>query len=410
MSFSRVIYRAKRPYHFLKTGLARGLTAQIKYHFPSRKIKVIAITGTDGKTTTSTLIYHILNQAGIKTGLISTVEAKIGKKSIETGLHVTTPDPATVQKFLRKMVNQNCEYAVLETTSHGAYQFRNWGIKPEYAGLTNISHEHLDYHPSYQEYINAKCLVLRQAPTVILNKDDSSYYQVKKRLKHQKQEINTYSLEEELDSTIEKAITKRFNEQYNYSNARLAVKIAQNVGVSNKEIAKAITSFSGVAGRLDQVEYGQDFKLVIDFAHTPNAIDNVLGALKKQQKRGKLIALFGSAGKRDTTKRPIMGKVASQHADIVIITADDPRDEDIWNIIHQIKSGVENNQSKIISIPDRFRAIEFALTQLANKNDTMALLGKGVEKSLAIGKEEIPWSDHAITQQIIQEAKKGKKK
>lgn len=410
MSFSRLVYRLKRPYHFFKTGLRRGLWGQIKYHFPDKHIKVIAITGTDGKTTTSTLVYHILNQAKIKAGLISTVEAKIGKKNIETGLHVTAPDPLQVHGFLRKMVNEHCQYAVLEMTSHGAYQYRDWGIHPAYAGLTNISHEHLDYHQTYNDYVDAKCLLLKKAKKVILNQDDQSFYQVKKRLDLKQQEVDSYSLEENLDPTIQKAINQRFKEAYNHSNARLAVAITQGIGVEAKIIAKAITSFPGVDGRMDQVEYGQDFKLVIDFAHTPNAIDSVLGALKKQQKKGKLIALFGSAGKRDISKRPIMGKMAAKHADIVIITADDPRDEDIWSIIHQIKSGVEDNHHKIVSIPDRYQAIKFALTQLAEKNDVVMLLGKGVEKSLAIGKEEIPWNDHAVAKQIIQEAKKGKRK
>jgi len=398
------IYRLKRPFHFFKTGIRQGVWAQLKYRFPAKKIKVIAITGTDGKTTSSTLIYHILNQANIKTGLISTVAAKIADKTLETGLHVTAPSPFETHQFLKQMVDEKCQFAVLEMTSHGAYQFRDWGIKPLYAGLTNITHEHLDYHPDYNHYIDAKCLLLKKASQVYLNKDDQSFYRVRQRLNLKTQEVESYSLEDALPAEIEKAIKKRFKEEYNHSNSRLAVAIAQQIGVDNKIIAKAITTFPGVEGRQEEIKLGQKFRVIVDFAHTPNAIDSVLLALKKHQKKGNLIALFGSAGKRDISKRPIMGKMAAKNADLVIITADDPRTEDIWSIIHQIKSEIKTEHSKIISITDRFQAIEFALTVLAKPGDTVALLGKGAEKSLAIGKKEIPWSDRLVAEQIIKQS------
>jgi UDP-N-acetylmuramoyl-L-alanyl-D-glutamate--2,6-diaminopimelate ligase len=152
-----IVYYLKRPYHFFKTGLLQGLLAQLKYRFPANKIKVITITGTDGKTTTSTLVFDMLNQAGHKAGLISTVEAKIGQEKIDTGLHVTAPRPLQLQKLLRKMVDADCEYAVIEMTSHGVYQYRDWGIKPLIAGLTNVSHEHLDYHLNYNIYRRKVC-------------------------------------------------------------------------------------------------------------------------------------------------------------------------------------------------------------------------------------------------------------
>ncbi len=399
----QLIYPLKRPYHFFKTGIRKGVWGQLKYRFPAKKIKVITITGTDGKTTTSTLIYHILNSANIKAGLVSTVAAKIGKKEIETGLHVTAPEPLEIQHLLRQMVDECCQYAVLEMTSHGAYQYRDWGIKPEYTGLTNITHEHLDYHPNYDQYIDAKCLLLKKSPVIYLNKDDQSFYRVKQRLNLKKHDVDSYSLEDAIPTIIDKAIKSRFKEMYNHSNARLAVAIAQRIGIKNSVIAQAIQTFSGVEGRVEEIKMGQKFRVVVDFAHTPNAIDNVLSALKKQQKKGKLIALFGSAGKRDITKRPIMGRMAAKNADLVIITADDPRTEDVWGIIHQIKSGIETEHNKIISITNRFQAIKFALTQLAKPGDTVALLGKGAEKSIAIGKKEIPWSDKLVAEQIIKE-------
>jgi len=399
----QLIYSLKRPYHFFKTGIRKGVWGQLKYRFPARKIKVVAITGTDGKTTTSTLLYHIFNFANIKTGLVSTVAAKIGNKNIETGLHVTAPEPLEIQHLLRQMVDEDCQYAVLEMTSHGAYQYRDWGIKPEFAGLTNITHEHLDYHPDYDQYIDAKCLLLKKSPVIYLNKDDQSFYRVKQRLNLKTHDVDSYSLEDAISTVIDKAIKSRFKETYNHSNARLAVAIAQRIGVKDKIIANAISTFPGVEGRVEEIKMGQKFRVVVDFAHTPNAVDNVLSALKKQQKKGKLIALFGSAGKRDTTKRPIMGKMAVKNADLVILTADDPRTEDIWGIIHQIKSEIETEHNKVISITNRFQAIKFALTQLAKPGDTVALLGKGAEKSIAIGNKEIPWSDKLVAEQIIKE-------
>jgi UDP-N-acetylmuramoyl-L-alanyl-D-glutamate--2,6-diaminopimelate ligase len=401
-----IVYYLKRPYHFFKTGLLQGLLAQLKYRFPANKIKVITITGTDGKTTTSTLVFDMLNQAGHKAGLISTVEAKIGQEKIDTGLHVTAPRPLQLQKLLRKMVDADCEYAVIEMTSHGVYQYRDWGIKPLIAGLTNVSHEHLDYHLNYNQYIQAKSLLLRKAQVVFLNEDDQSFYKMRQRLDLRQQKINSYSAQEKLDSKIQQAIKLKFPEPYNQMNARLAIKIAQHLQLKKTDIVQAIKNFQGVAGRMEEIKAGQPFRVFVDFAHTPNALDKALGSLRKkfnqQKTTGRLITLFGSAGHRDQSKRPFMGKAAVKHADLVIITADDPRTENIWTIIQQIKSGAKGSLHKIISIADRRQALEFALTKLAKPGDIVGLMGKGPEKSLAIGHQEIPWSDKKIATEILQ--------
>lgn len=401
----KLIYRLKRLHHFLKTALLCSLPAQIKYRFPAKKIKTIAVTGTDGKTTTSTLIYNILNQAGKKTGLISTVAAKVGNKDTATGLHVTVPRPWQLHKLLKQMVEQSCEYAVLEVTSHGVYQFRIWGIWPIIAGLTNVSHEHFDYHLDYDTYIEAKSLLLQKAPVVFLNEDDRSFYRMKQHLDLKKQQVYSYSADNQLPAPLEKAIKKRFSEPYNQMNARLAVRIAQQLEIDQKHIIQALKKFKGVAGRMEEVRAGQPFKVYVDFAHTPNALDNSLGALRDQldaqKKAGKLIAVFGSAGFRDRSKRPKMGQVAAKHADLVIITADDPRTENLWTIIQQIKSGAVDQIHKIISIADRRKALEFALTELAEPNDIVGLMGKGAEQSLAIGKDEIPWDDRKNAAEIL---------
>ncbi|MEA2056555.1 MAG: Mur ligase family protein, partial [Patescibacteria group bacterium] len=217
-----LIYRLKRPYHFVKTGLLKGFRAQLKYGFPAKKIKVLLITGTDGKTTTSNLLYHLLNQTKKKTGLISTVGAYIGNKKVDTGLHVTAPGPEKLQNFIKKMVDKKFEYLVLEFTSHGAYQFRDWGIKPHIAGLTNITHEHLDYHLTYQNYLEAKLLLLKKASMVFLNQNDQSFYELKEKLNAKEQKIKSYSVEEKFGKKIDKAINKTFPEKFNQANAHLA--------------------------------------------------------------------------------------------------------------------------------------------------------------------------------------------
>lgn len=404
----KLIYNLKRPYHFLRTGILESIPAQFRFGFPARKLKVITITGTDGKTTSSTLTYHILNQAGLKTGLISTVTAKIGNQDLETGLHTTVPSPKELNSFLAQMVKAKCQYVVLEMTSHGVYQFRDWGIKPKVVGLTNITHEHLDYHLDYDSYVAAKCLLLSKAPVVILNQDDKSFYRIKQRLDLKKHDVNSYSAHERLGVKLNQAVKTRFPQDYNQMNARLAIKIAQELNVSDEIIAQAIINFPGVPGRLEEVKAGQKFRVIVDFAHTPNALDVVLSYLKKEIKKnktGKLIAVFGSAGLRDHSKRPIMGQKATEHADLVVLTSEDVRTEDPWTIIQQIKSGVTNQHNKIISITDRYQAIKFALTVLAKPGDIVALLGKGPEKSQAMGKKEIPWSDSAVAMQIIKHNK-----
>ncbi len=400
-------YGLKRPYHWLKTGVLKGLTSQIKYGFPASNIKIIAVTGTDGKTTTSTLVYHLLKTAGKKTGLISTVFARIGDKKIDTGLHVTAPTPDKLMSFIKQMTEEDTEYLVLELTSHGIYQYRHWGIKPEIAGLTNITHEHLDYHLNFDNYLEAKALLLKQAKTVVLNQDDQSFYKVKQQLNAKEQQILSYSHEEEIDPEINQAIAERFEEKYNQMNVRLAVKIAKNLGLETKEISKGIKTFPGVPGRMEPVDNNQGFDIYIDFAHTPNSLKQALSSLKKKlqakDKNGRLIAVYGSAGLRDQSKRPAMGWVGVELADLVVFTAEDPRTENVWSIIRQMKEQLKTGHNKVVSIADRKRAIEFALKELAQPGDIVGIFGKGPEKSMCYGTKEYPWSDRKAAEDILAE-------
>lgn len=400
-------YYAKRPYHFVKTGLLQGLPAQIKTGFPNRKLTITVITGTDGKTTTSTLLYHILKQSGYKVGLISTVAAYIGANESDTGFHVTSPQPKDTFAFMKKMVENGFTHLILEATSHGSYQFRTWGITPTYAGLTNISQEHLDYHLTYKEYVKAKMSLLNQAKTLYLNEDDGSLSTIKKLFPAL--DFKTYSSQDPLSKLLRTAIVHRFPEHYNQMNARLAANIAKEHGVSDGEIAAAIESFPGVPGRMEVI-VEKPVKVIVDFAHTPQGLEAVLTELKKSKQRTKkLIAVYGCAGMRDRAKRPVMGKIGSELADLAVFTAEDPRTEDVWSIIRQMKEGVTTTHNKIISMPDRKEAINFAIHQLARPGDTVIVLGKGHEQSMCFGTTEYPWSDTETIQEIISQPKKNLK-
>ena len=402
--YKQILYKLKRPYHLVKTGLLDGLKSEIQYKFPARKLKIITITGTDGKTTSTTLLFHVLKTAGKKVGLLSTVAAYLGNKSIDTGFHVTSPQPSDLQKFMKDMVEKNYEYLVLEVTSHGSYQYRDWGITPILSGVTNIANEHLDYHLNYQEYLSAKTNILKKAPTAVLNADDYSYQFLRKKLGETK--LVTYSKDSELPKKVQRAITKRFPELYNQMNAKLVYALSKLLHIDDTNFVNAIESFAGIPGRMQIIPNKKRLNLVVDFAHTPQGLRSVLRSLKEQMNErkdtGKLIAVFGCAGKRDTSKRSEMGKIGSELADIAILTAEDPRDEDVWAIIRQMKENLKENHSKIISIAERGEAIEYAITKIAEPGDTVVILGKGHEQSMCYFGVEYPWNDADAITQILE--------
>lgn len=396
-----LIYKLKKPYHFVKTGLLKGLVSQIKYHYPAKKLRILCVTGTDGKTTTTTLLHHLLESQEIKTGLITTVGAKINNTFQDTGFHVTNPDPAQLQLALSEMLKANCTHAVIETTSHGIYQYRTWGIKPEIVGLTNITHEHLDYHPSYEEYVKAKRQIMLKAKTVFLNSDDKSSSILQKIGFPKNINVKLYKKVQSLPTTVQKAIKTRFPESYNQSNATLACLMAIEAGADQDKLPNAILNFSGVPGRMEVVRE-KPCKVIVDFAHTPNSLEQVLMATRKNlSDHAKLILIFGCAGERDWQKRPIMGEIASRLADVTIITSEDPRREHPWSIIRSIKDGVIFGKANVISIADRGQAISYALSELASANDLVLITGKGHEKSMCYGTQEIPWNDAEYVKQVI---------
>jgi UDP-N-acetylmuramoyl-L-alanyl-D-glutamate--2,6-diaminopimelate ligase len=375
------------------------------YGFPSRKLIVVGVTGTDGKTTTAKMIYDILKDADKKVALVSTVYALIGGKRIDTGLHVTSPQPRFLQKLIKQSVDDGCQYLILETTSHGLDQHRFWGIRFKIGVLTNITHEHLDYHKTYQRYLKAKAKLFRSAKVAILNQEDKSYKKLRKILGPEKKIIG-YNLQT-LSVQMRKAVQKRFKENYNQMNAVAAILTTKELGVEERIIKQAIASFKGVIGRLEKIKNKRGIKIYIDFAHTPNALENVLSALRRERGRGKLIAVFGCAGERDIKKRPMMAKISTNLADLSIFTAEDPRHEDVNEIIKEMEKGVlKSNQEKYMVIPERGEAIAHAIQKLAKKGDIVVICGKGHEKSMCYNEIEYPWSDH----EAVKLALKGKVK
>ena len=414
--------------------LALARTASYWYGNPSKKLTVIGVTGTDGKTTTANFIYEILKTSGKKVGLISTVKAVIGRKSYETGLHVTSPDPITLNKFLDEMVNKDLNHAVIEVTSHAIDQKRVEGVSFDIGVLTNITHEHTDYHGSFKEYRDVKISFLRKCKKVVLNKDDSSFKYVAQKLKGA--DIYTYSLLKKADFQAKNAkevrngssftvsenlssqkIETNFLGEYNLANAMAAISTSRLLKVPYSSIKKVLRSIKLPPGRLEKLEFGQDFEIIVDFAHTPNALESTLKYLKKKSK-GKLISVFGCAGERDKKKRYMMGKISAKLADISVFTAEDPRSEDIQEIFVQMVKGAQDAGAKegdiggeiilkreehvFMKIPERFEAIFYAVQKLAKPEDVLVICGKGHEKSMAYNSTEHPWSDKEAIKMAIQ--------
>lgn len=364
--------------------LIKAVGANLIYGFPSRGMFVIGVTGTDGKTTTTSLIYHILKTAGKKVAMITTVGAYIGDKKYETGFHVTTPSSFTLQKYISRAKREKCDYLVLEVTSHGLFQNRTFGINFQIGVLTNITHEHLDYHKTYKNYLLAKLKLLKQSKTVILNKDDQSFELIKPILKEK--QIIAYSLADSFP------FKTNLLSPFNKSNCLAAVATSRSIGIDEKIIRKALTSFKLPPGR-QEVIYNRNFQVMIDFAHTPNAFAQILPSLKKLTK-GKLIHVFGAAGQRDSSKRPEMGRQSAKFADVIILTSEDPRDEKVSQINSEIRQGMKTAK-KVFDIPDREKAIKYAIS-IAKRGDVVVLTGKGHEQSINLGKGEVPWNDAKI--------------
>ncbi|MBI5358705.1 UDP-N-acetylmuramoyl-L-alanyl-D-glutamate--2,6-diaminopimelate ligase [Candidatus Amesbacteria bacterium] len=365
----------------------RSVLEVIRAGYPARKLIVIGVTGTDGKTTTCHLIYEMLKSAGIKVAMLSTVAGYIGGEEIDTGFHVTTPDATFLQPFIKRVVDAGMTHLVLEVTSHGLDQHRVMGCNIKIAVITNITHEHLDYHKSMANYRLAKAKILRGVRVAVLNKDDPSFAWLSSKVDRVTKIV---SFTKWLDSRRSLALAGDYN-RYNIAAAAAVAQILD----ARYQILKVIKNFAGVPGRMEEIKLGQNFRVIVDFAHTPNALEQVLFTLKQELgAKSQLIVVFGCAGLRDHSKRPLMGAIAVKYADRVIVTAEDPRTEKLDDIYKDIAAVGSLRED------DRQKAINMAV-KLAKKGDIVVITGKGHEKSMCFGTTEYPWSDQEAVKKAI---------
>jgi UDP-N-acetylmuramoyl-L-alanyl-D-glutamate--2,6-diaminopimelate ligase len=416
------------------------------YGHPSQAMALVGVTGTDGKTTTTNLLFSILHAAGRRAGLISTINAVIGDEVFDTGLHTTTPDAPDVQRYLASMRDAAAEVAVLEVTSHGLAQHRVAGCAFDVAVVTNITHEHLDFHGSYEQYRDAKAMLFRSLAagqqaagspavpkpafpglmkTVVLNRDDSSYdflaaIPVPRTITYGLQaphagaqgahltaaDIRHLPAGSEFAVRVdawggwpavrELELTTSLLGDFNVSNVLAACSAALALGVAPGAIRAGVQAIAGLPGRMERIHAGQPFTAIVDFAHTPNALECALETLRTVAGRGRLIVVFGCAGLRDRAKRRLMGAVAARLADYTVITAEDPRTEDLDSIMAEtaaacVAAGRVEGQD-FVRVADRQRAILHAVEQ-AQAGDALVVCGKGHEQSMCFAQTEYPWRD-----------------
>lgn len=408
---------------------AEAILANIVYGFPARKLKVIGVTGTDGKTTTSTLITAMLRDSGFKVGMMTTISLDLGDGPIPNPTRLTTVTSFSLQRGLKKLAKAKVDWVVLETTSHALAQHRVWGVPYSVVVMTNITHEHLDYHGTFEEYRDAKkrLFELCNANTKglqigVANADDPSGELFARAIKNpvlygiDKGDINVVkNTTNTKGSTIqantpkgELNLTVNLPGSFNVYNALAAAGVGQAVGLSNDQIEKGIASLDNVEGRMTTVDEGQNFSVIVDYAHTPVSFEKIFNEIKPVTK-GKMIVVFGSAGRRDEAKRPLQGKVAGEFCDVVVVTEEDDRDQDGEQILNQIAEGAERagkvRNKDLFLIHDRTRAIAKAI-EMAKAGDTVLLLGKGHEKSILgnFGKKD--WDEMGAARKALQDLKK----
>ena len=402
---------------------------------PSQRMAVIGVTGTDGKTTTTNLIDAILEAGGFSTGLMSTVDFKAGGKRTQNNSRFTTLEAPEVQAMLGQMADLGTQCAVLETTSSGLALHRVQGVDYDVAVVTNITSEHLELHGTKEAYWRAKAMLFEaidpnaQKPLTptppkacVLNADDSSYDFLRGFCQAR---TLSYAIDAPADIRAERvdlradgssfdvrlpdgssfAVDTPLVASYNVSNCLAAISVGYLFGVPAEKMAHALAVFPGVPGRMERIEMGQPFTVVVDYAHTADSLEKVLGVLRPLT-RGRLIALFGSAGDRDRVKRPAMGAVAARLADFSVITDEDPREEDAASILREIAAGAESagahEGQQFLCVVGRREGIGAAFAR-ATDGDTVLLAGKGHEQSIIIGKEKLPWDDRRVAREQLAE-------
>lgn len=404
--------------------LAEAVAANIQYGFPGRKLRVIGVTGTNGKTTTSFMIHRMLHESGKKVALLTTVADGIGDQIVAKQEHMTTAQASKVQKSLKKFAKAGVEWVVLETSSHALAQYRVWGVPYEVAVMTNVTYDHLDYHGTFERYTQAKQRLFKLANKHglrfgVANADDPQYEGFIKNVANHTTygikagDLRATNIDLKSDGSAYTAtlgedtysIAVNIPGEFNVSNSLAAIAVGRKLGLSVAQIETGIAALDTVEGRMNVIDEGQAFKVIIDFASTPDAFTNFFESIRPLTK-GKLIAVFGSAGRRDEAKRAIQGEIAAKYADVVIATEEDDRDIDGDSILAQIAEGAKKagkvEDENLFLIPSREDAIGFAMTQAVDADDVVVLLGKGHEKTIERANGENPWNEAEAARAALQ--------
>ena len=395
-----------------------ALAAANFFGHPTKSLRLIAVTGTNGKTTTTSLIDSVLRISGAKTGMFGTIayHTPLGKYPAPN----TTPESLDLQEFLAEIRDAGGKYAVMEASSHALVMDRLWGCHFQSAVFTNLTRDHLDFHKNFEDYFAAKRRLFEGtgagAPdTAMLNADDP----YSKRLGGLSRQTLTYGMENTSDITAKKVqlsfsglqftahspqgklqITSSLVGRINVYNILAAIGAAQAAGISNEITERGIRALENVVGRFQPVDMGQPFLAIVDFAHTDDALENLIRTARELNPKGRIITLFGCGGGKDRTKRPIMGEASGRLSDLTILTNDNPRQEDPLKIISDIVVGLQKSSGKYLIEPNREKAIGLAFDE-ARAGDIVLLAGKGHEDYQVLADKTLPWDDRAVAQQEL---------
>jgi UDP-N-acetylmuramoyl-L-alanyl-D-glutamate--2,6-diaminopimelate ligase len=421
--------KIKNIYH-----LFQAILANLIYGFPSRNIKVIGVTGTNGKTTVCQMIAKILEEAGHKVAMITTINFKIGGKEWVNKTKFTTLSSFITQKFIKQSVDGGCEYLVLETSSHSLDQNRTWGINFDVAVITNVTREHLDYHKTMEKYREAKLKLFKNVRTAVVNLDmerpeeflscnsklkfgfttliSNFKFQISNQIQNSNDQIKivkaesievgeNYTKYQILDTKYQLHLPGKFN----IENALAATCVGLSQNISLEIISKALEKIKCIPGRMEYVPNNKGLNIIIDYAVTPDSLEKLYTLVRQiNANRTKVVSVFGSCGERDRGKRPMMGEIVAKYADYIILTNEDPYGEDPWQIINEVAAGIKNKEENVNfwKIMDRREAIKKAL-QIAKPGDYVIVTGKGAEEIMAVGKKRISWNDKKVILEELQQ-------
>lgn len=404
----------------------RAMVAALMYGFPARKMRVIGVTGTNGKTTTVNMITNLLTSAGYKVGMLSSINFQVGDERWENKTKMSSQSPFRTQKLLSDMAKAGCDFAVVEVTSHAVVQSRIWGINFDVGVFTNISNDHLDYHGGFMNYMHAKGAFFDRIQgskrkrgvdkVLVINNDDAQFdyfgsFSADRKYTYGLDKGSIKAIDLQLDPAGTKFTVKAPNFEFEVSmkmigdfnvyNALAAAAVVISQGLTPEQVTAGFAQMEPIPGRYEPVEVGQPYSVIVDYAHTEDALEK-LCMIFKGLTEGNLTLVFGcTGGGRDKAKRPKMGAIADRYADLIVLTNDDPYTENEMAILEDIAEGIDRREGEgLVLLVDRRSAIEYALEQ-AQEGDTVLLAGKGCEQVIVLGTEFVPWDDREVVREIL---------